>query len=198
MNSINNREWEIYNFENIGGTTEYNNVLINKDIDNYFNQLITKNNVETKSNIKIAYTFDKFYGDYIEHNLLFIVLLIGIIIFLVIRQYIKDFDTFESDSENNNKNNSNLKNENIHINKIKSKNFKNEKKKLIQFKKELDYEKQKILSIIDELSNINDYQSNIISPNQQYLDNYNSENSKNFRDINISEINGVFIEPPFI
>ena len=65
MNSLNNREWELYNFENIAGSTEYDNILINKDIDNYFNDLINKpvisnnNYIITKSN----YTFSKFRLD---------------------------------------------------------------------------------------------------------------------------------------
>ena len=85
MNSLAGREWEIYNFEQLGASSEYDNILINKDIDNYFNDLISKpipiqNNLTIKSN----YNFEKFYYDYIEHNLLFIVLLVGIIIFLII------------------------------------------------------------------------------------------------------------------
>jgi hypothetical protein len=97
MGSLDKREWEIYNFEQMGASTEYDNILINKDIDNYFNELIAKpvlnkNTFISKSN----YNFEQFYLDYIEHNLLFIVLLIGIIIFLIIRYYIKDFDTFDS------------------------------------------------------------------------------------------------------
>ena len=105
----------------MGGSSDYDNILINKDIDNYFNELISKpipnqNTLITKSN----YNFDKFYSDYIEHNLLFIVLLVGIIIFLIIRHYVKDFDTFNTESnilenhknkDNNNNNNNTEYNE---------------------------------------------------------------------------------------
>ncbi len=191
MNSLVNREWEVYNFDQIGGSTEYDNILINKDIDNYFNELISKP-VPTQTNImaKSSYNFEKFYFDYIEHNLLFIVLLIGIIIFLIIRHYVKDFDSFTSNPNNidkeiitdtttnnkiynedneNDEDDENNKNDNkTNNNKSKQKTNKTnqikrkqqiEKIKLINYKKQLDKEKEKILSIIDELSNINDYEN---------------------------------------
>ena len=219
MNSLGGREWEIYNFEQIGGSSEYDNILINKDIDNYFNELISKpisnqNTLITKSN----YNFDKFYSDYIEHNLLFIVLLVGIIIFLIIRHYVKDFDTFNTESnilENHkNEDNNNTIDNNIEyneydvntdknddntddsnddsndsntynkkysskknrLNKLKinevnlmKKKQRSEKIKLINYKKQLDKEKEKILSIIDELSNINDYENTKSKPYPNYL-----------------------------
>lgn len=156
MNSLCGREFELYNI----CSTEYNNALINKDIDNYFNDIINKPiiSIDTKMN-KLNGGFNKFYTDYIEHNLIFIVVLIGIVIFLIIRHYIKDFDTFETEIDNN------IKSKNIlhkkHQNdKIKSEQFESEKLKLINYKNELDKEKQQILSIIDELSNINDYENN--------------------------------------
>lgn len=169
MNSsfTNNRDWELYNFDNMGGTTEYDDLLINKDIDNYFNNLINKSIPNQNPNIiKSNYTFEKFYFDYIEHNLIFIVVLIGIVIFLVIRYYIKDFDSFDSNNELYQEDNKlNQEDKSNEQNQEKIKNIKknkliDEKLKLIKYKKELDREKQKILSIIDELSNINEY-SNI-------------------------------------
>ena len=274
MNLIGERKWELYNFDNIGISSEYNNLLINKDIDNYFNDIISKPIHVPQYNssiIKSNYNLNKFYLDYIEHNLLFIVVLVGIIIFLIIRHYGKDFDRFDSvnniDNTNLNKpnksnkfNKSNKSNKPNKQNDIlkktkklyqeqnekiknKSKKLEIEKNKLINYKMELNREKQQILSIIDELSNINDYNKN----NQIYLDqdintlysnNYNNQmklnnqynnqynniktrahndndnidntisfqddNTSNYYDINkkqndkMNEIDGLYIEPPFM
>jgi hypothetical protein len=211
-NTFGKREWEIYNFDQIGASSEYDNILINKDIDNYFNDLISKPIPPNQTNILVTksnYSFEKFYLDHIEHNLLFIVLLVGIIIFLIIRHYIKDFDTFgteltdeknkeknvveednntntdESDNSNNSNNSNNTVNKNtanknyskkkilnkLKINKLnqikKQQQF--EKIKLINYKKQLDEEKEKILTIIDELSNMNDYESSRLKPYPNYL-----------------------------
>lgn len=180
MNSLNDREWEIYN---IGGSTEYDNILINKDIDNYFNDIINKpvRITNTTTLPKSNYTFDRFYSDYVEHNLLFIVVLVGIVIFLVIRHYVKDFDTFSTDDENkNNTTNttndteksdkkSNTSNKIKKTNELKKQQI--EKLKLIKYKKELEREKQNILTIIDELSNINDYEYRNTKPIEPYLNN---------------------------
>ena len=260
MNSIRERDWELYNFDNIGGSTEYDNLLINKDIDNYFNDIISKPVPETNiSIIKSNYNLNKFYSDYIEHNLVFIVVLIGIIIFLVIRHYVKDFDTFNTNENNNgetqtnannekNKKKQQMRDESI---KNKSKKLEIEKKKLINYKIELDREKQQILTIIDELSNINEYENNRSYYNNQhnqpsiqynqYLDKdinamytnnysnnqmrhlnkinnihtmahndngtnvlYENDNVTNYYDINrtqdkqMNEIDGMYIEPPFM
>ena len=157
MNSLGGREWELYN---IGSSTEYDNLLINKDIDNYFNNIINKPTVQYNSNpIKSNGGLQKFYSDYIEHNLIFIVVLIGIIIFLIIRYYVKDLDTFDTNSSINGKKVEYQKEQSYKQNekfKTKSRKLENEKLKLINYKRELDKEKQQILSIIDELSNIND------------------------------------------
>lgn len=260
MNSIRERDWELYNFDNIGGSTEYDNLLINKDIDNYFNDIISKPVPETNiSIIKSNYNLNKFYSDYIEHNLVFIVVLIGIIIFLVIRHYVKDFDTFNTNENNNGETQTNANNEKNKKKqqrrdesiKNKSKKLEIEKKKLINYKIELDREKQQILTIIDELSNINEYENNRSYYNNQhnqqsnqynqYLDKdinamytnnysnnqmrhlnkinnihtmahndngtnvlYENDNVSNYYDINrtqdkqMNEIDGMYIEPPFM
>jgi len=183
MNSFVGREWELYDFQNVGGSTEYDNLLINKDIDNYFNDIINKPIIQSNSNIsKSNGGLNKFYIDYIEHNLIFIVVLIGIIIFLVIRHYAKDFDTFDADnnkSDNNSYKKILKKTENE---KIKSKKIEIEKIKLFNYKKKLDKEKQQILSIIDELSNINDFENN-----NNYNNNYNNNNNKTY--LNLSKQN---------
>lgn len=264
MNLIEGRKWEFNNFENMGisVSSEYDNLLINKDIDNYFNNIISKPiQISTPQNpIKSNYNLNKFYLDYVEHNLIFIVALVGIIIFLIIRHFGKDHDTFNSDKKPNNisvKNVSDNKNvsddkntekmkkiyqkQNEKINN-RSKKLEIEKYKLANYKIKLNKEKQKILSIIDELSNINDLElSNQNNKNNQiylnqdintiYSNNYNSnvlrnnndilakahndiqakahnDNMDNFQDnyynINkmqndkINEIDGLYIEPPFM
>lgn len=185
MNSIGERDWEIYNYDNIGGSTEYDNLLINKDIDNYFNNIISKPVVQTNTSIiKSNYNLNKFYNDYIEHNLIFIVVLVGIIIFLVIRHYVKDFDTFDADNNKEESDKSTTKrncikkykkqNERI---KNKSKKLEIERNKLINYKIELDKEKQQILTIIDELSNMNEYENNINQYNQYNQQNQNNQNN---------------------
>lgn len=237
MNEFDILNKKIYNFDI---TSEYNNALINKDINHYFDDLISKPNVEqTNIIIKSNYNFSKFYVDYIEHNLLFIVLLIGIVFFLVIRYFIKDFDDekIEKNIENNIENYSDIDNnidnkkeindnkkeinnddellkKKIKIDKLKQKQNL-EKIKLINYKKKLDIEKERILSIIDELSTIND--SGKINSYQNYLGNNNnydnnslllSDNISNFddnfiyRDINknidtSNQIDDFYIEPPF-
>ena len=273
--SYNKREMELYNFKNIGETnnfvksykndiydnklfgafssTEYDNLLINKDIDNYFNNIISKPIPQTDPfMIKSNYNLNKFYSDYIEHNLIFIVVLIGIIIFLIIRYYIKDFDTFNAHEKNTdiNKIKKQYQKQNEKI-KNKSKKIEIDKNKLINYKMELDKEKQQILTIIDELSSINEYenmnqnmnqnnltnqQNNLAYLNQDintlysnnYLDNqskyynkinnihtqahndngdniiYENDNISNYYDINktkdiqTNEIEGLYIEPPFM
>lgn len=204
MENINNRQWEIYNLDNMINSTEYEHNLINKNIENYFDELINKP-IENKPIIiipKSNFSFEKFYKDYIEHNMLFIVLLIGIIFFLIIRYYSKDYDSFDNSNDleikkqnnirynkDNNTDNSDNKLDELIIK--KNKKIKHElnleKKKLFLYKKQLDDEKQKILSIIDELSSINDYSSiknqNLNSVNQVYLKNdINDYYSNNYYD----------------
>lgn len=245
MNLIGERDWELYNFDNIGGSTEYDNLLIDKNIDNYFNDIISKPVPQTNTSvIKTNYNFNKFYTDYIEHNLVFIVVLVGIIIFLVIRHYVKDFDTFDV-NEKTQTNSNNKKNQKKQLRRDerienKSKKLEIERNKLINYKMELDREKQQILTIIDELSNINEYENNRSYNNQymkqdindmysnNYLNNqvkhsnkinniqtmahndngtnvlYENDNVSNYYDVNrtqdkqTNEIDGMYIEPPFM
>lgn len=246
------RDWELYNFDNIGGSTEYDNLLINKDIDNYFNDIISKPVPKTNTSIiKSNYNLNKFYSDYIEHNLVFIVVLIGIIIFLIIRHYVKDFDTNEKEniygeeqSATNGEKNKKRHQKRDDRMENKSKKLEIERNKLINYKMELDREKQQILTIIDELSNINEYENNknyYNGQHNQYLnkdinalysnnysnnqvkhsnkinniqtmahnDNgtnvlYENDNISNYCNVNrtqdkqINEIDGMYIEPPFI
>jgi hypothetical protein len=118
-------------------------LLINKNIDNYFNEII--NITDPPKTYKIANKnnsyFSTFYKDYLENNMLLIFIIFIIIIFLTIRYYSKDIE------------NEYFKN-NINSTKYKKKIIL-QKNNLKKYKKKLDLEKDKILSIIDELSNIN-------------------------------------------
>jgi hypothetical protein len=158
-------------------SSEYNIGLVNHDIDNYFNDLLNKPIPPPAYSIvnKQSYSFSKFYSEYIEHNMLFIVLLIGIVIFLVIRYYVKDMDTELFQPENSSKNTIISKNNNHKKNKDKD-STKITKEQLLNYKKKLDKEKEKIISIIDELSCINNfaqYDSVNKIPNVSYQNNIN-------------------------
>ena len=75
MNSITNKDYEIYDMNNFMKSSDLDNKLINKNIDNYFNDLINKPIEQTNKIInKSNFSFEKIYDEYIEHNLLFIVL----------------------------------------------------------------------------------------------------------------------------
>jgi hypothetical protein len=130
--------------------------LISKNIDNYFNELINKQVVPIP---KKSTSFNIFYKNYIEHNLLLIFIIILIGIFLLFKYYLK---------ENTNDDN--------YYDYKKNKNYKDDdlkKKNKIKKKRELlAKEKNEILSIIDELSELNFEKSKTISKN------YNIDNDK--------------------
>ena len=225
MNFNSKNDYELYDLNN--NSTEHASLLVNKNIDNFFLDLLNKSEPKiNKITIKSQNTLNKFYQDYIEHNLLFFILLIGIIIFLIIRYFSKESENMNQlhdYKENNYKENSK---------KIKQKNRTIKSNDLIKYKKELDNEKKKILQIIDELSNLNNiseidnnYKNNInYIENNNELENANNYIQKNF--INIPQIkdndeqnydnnsvfynfnkindekkdnliNGMYIEPPF-
>lgn len=166
MNYSYNEKFNNNNFK----SSDYNTGLVNHDIDNYFNNLLNKPIPTPTYSIanKQGHSFSKFYSEYIEHNMLFIVLLIGIIIFLIIRYYIKDMDIelFQSEYCTPKKKNKI----------VKTDNYKDMKEQLFQYKKKLDKEKAKIINIIDELSSINNfghYDSVNKIPNVSYQNNIN-------------------------
>jgi len=153
-NSIINKTHETFDFRNnifssVQNFDNINNPLINKNIDDYFNQIINRvEPIKTVNIIKTESFFSRFYNDYIIDNMLLIVILIFICIYLVIRYYTKEFDN----------QNINTKNETKKIlikNKLDKKKLLNTQNKLLNYKKQLDFEKNKIISIIDELSTIN-------------------------------------------
>ncbi len=147
--------------------------LISKNIDNYFNELIKKPITiipKKESSLNI------FYKNYIEHNLLLIFIIIFISIFLLFKYYSK-----ENDDDNDNiidykkeKEITKSKNDNIKkINKLKRK------------KEQLAKEKNEILSIIDELSELNFEKCQNINNS---IDNNN--NNKNYsKEITYDDVN---------
>jgi hypothetical protein len=172
-NSFTNKDYEIYN---INATSDYYNPpLINNKINNFFNDIINKNDQPMMESIitKSNYTWNKFYCDYIEHNLLFIVILIGVVIFCIIRYYSMDLDpgiknnkkkykkhNYDTDTDTDTDSDEYVKKNS----KILRRKY---KLKLDKYKEELYNEKRKILNIIDELSNIN-YENNINTTYSQH------------------------------
>ena len=128
-----------------------NSNLISKNISVYFDDLINKPIITLAPKQS---TMSSFYKNYVEHNLLLIFIIIFIIIFLLFKYYNKNSNDIE------------IKNNEIKNNEIKEKKI-NEKEKKINEKENkllqkinkerelLKKEKSEILSIIDELSEMN-------------------------------------------
>jgi hypothetical protein len=130
------------------------NFLISKKIDTYFNDLIQIPDPPTIKSTKSDYTFAKFYDEYIEHNILLLFIILGLVIFLVVKYFNKYY--YENYDE--------ITSNKIIIKKNKSKEkIKNRDEQ----RKKLEDDKQSILDIIDELSTIN-YQK--INANKQQLE----------------------------
>ena len=174
-----NRDYELYNNNY---TSDYNPGLINPKINTFFNDVLNKPDPVYTSVIKTEQSWNKFYKDYIEHNLLFFIILIGVVFFLIIRYYTLDLDpdkkntdefgNYLDDSDDTDDtdidDNDDKKN-------IKRKLKKKYKSKLKKYKKELYNEKNKILNIIDELSELN-YEDK--SKNQLIRNNYDKQISQ--------------------
>ncbi len=180
MNSYNDLD-----FYNIQSTFKNDkSLLINKNIDNYFNEII--NIPEQPKTFKIINKnnsfFNIFYRDYLENNMLLLFVIFIIIIFLAIRYYTKDMD-------NENFQNNTYRQKNI----LYKKKLNNKKNNLKIYKKKLDIEKEKILNIIDELSNINYELDSIKSNNQNQNIKLNQNNLENsgFNEIKNNLINEV-------
>ena len=99
-----------------------NNPFVSKKIQNYYNDLLLKDN-------KIQ-TNNSFYKEYVEHNILLLIIIVSIVLFLLVRYYSKYTDDDEPAIE-----------------KPKLKSKKNKINKL---------PKKELMSIIDELSTINE------------------------------------------
>ena len=98
-----------------------NNPFVSKKIQNYYNDLLLKDIGKNQSN-------HSFYKDYVEHNILLLIIIISIVLFLAVRYYSKYV-------------------EDPVMEKPKPKSKKNKVNKL---------PKNELMSIIDELSTINE------------------------------------------
>ncbi len=148
-NSLNNRDYELYNYN----SSDYPSGLINKNIDHYFNDILTQPEIKNTSVIaKSDYTWSKFYSEYIEHNILFIIILIGVVIFLIIRYYSLEAEEAENKELDPD---TDTDTDDEFDSKTKKKIKKKYKKKFDKYKQQIDNEKQQILNIIDELSSMN-------------------------------------------
>ncbi len=173
-NPLADRNNEIYN--NYNYTSDYNPGLVNKNINNYFNDVLSKPDPITPAAVKSEQTWNKFYKEYIEHNMLFFIIIIGLVIFLIIRYYTADYDydkrvqdEFDTDlDDTDDDDDDDLGDKKTYKKKLKKK-YKN---KLKNYKKNLYDEKQKILNIIDELSELN-YEDQ--SYNNYVRDNYEKQ-----------------------
>ncbi len=184
--------------------------LISKNIDNYFNNLINKPVVITS---KKTTSFNIFYKDYIEHNLLLIFIIILMGVFLLVKYFSKeeiDNKIYDYTKEYN-------------LIKNKKKKIKN---KLIKERELLIKEKNEILSIIDELSELNIEKINpdnnnvkIYNEDESFIENKilrnkniqnnpfivdayknNNLNSEDYYDVaekNSELINGIYFETPY-
>jgi hypothetical protein len=154
-NSINNLKINSYNDLDYFTKNNVNSIvnqdkslLINKNIDNYFNEIInTKEPIKTYKIInKNNSFFSRIYKDYFENNMLLIFVLFIIIIFLALRYYSKNYNSDNEHFNNNTKIKENL---------LYKKKMIREKNNLKKYKQKLENEKKKIIDIIDELSTIN-------------------------------------------
>ncbi len=152
--------------------------LISKNIDNYFNELIKKPITiipKKESSLNI------FYKNYIEHNLLLIFIIIFISIFLLFKYYSKEND---DDNDNIDYKKEKEKEKEKEITKSKNDNIK-KINKLKRKKEQLAKEKNEILSIIDELSELNFEKCQNINNS---IDNNN--NNKNYsKEITYDDVN---------
>ncbi len=164
-NSLLNRDFEIYNnYE----TTDFNsNPLINPKINDYFTNILNQPEPPKTYSVisKNDFTLKNFYQNYIEPNMLFIIIIIGFVIFLLIRYYTMDYEKKFADDDTDLTNDSD-------DSELGSKSKKKYKTKIKKYKKDLDDEKKKILDVIDELSSINYEERRYYSSLEQ---NYNQQ-----------------------
>lgn len=182
------------NFEVVNNTKS---LLISKKIENYFDDLIKVPDVAQNGGVtSTSFSFSNFYKEYIEHNILLLFIIMCLVIFLIVKYINKHYYSFTTTPIQNDNKYENYKYENysyddddtdeIEENKKKYIKKKLEKQKLLKLKKEnerqkhlLELEKQSIMDIIDELSNINNQK---INKNIKLI---NNENFNNEPDDNI-------------
>jgi uncharacterized membrane protein len=188
-----------------------NSNLISKNISGYFDELINKPIITPPPKQS---TMSSFYKNYVEHNLLLIIIIIFIIIFLLFKYFSKNYynDNIEND-EKIDKNKKEKERKKID----KEREFKL-RQKIQKERQLLEKEKSEILSIIDELSEINYKrvipqtikEENIQPLKKENQINYNNidyeayTNNENYSDDyydikgNKSElIDGVYFETPY-
>ncbi len=142
-----------------------NSNLISKNISGYFDDLINKPIIIQPAKQS---TMSTFYKNYVEHNLLLIIIIIFIIIFLIFKYFSKNTNNDKNDDDEKEK-----KKEKKKIEKEREKKF---REKINKERELLEKEKSEILSIIDELSEIN------YKRNQQNI--YDENSQKNIYDEN--------------
>jgi len=156
-----------------------NSNLISKNISGYFDDLINKPIITPP--LKQS-TMSSFYKNYVEHNLLLIIIIIFIIIFLLFKYFSKNY--FNDNIENDEK---------IEKNKKEKERKKIDKERELKLRQKiqrernlLEKEKSEILSIIDELSEINYKRvipQNIKEENIQHPKKENNKNQINYNNI---------------
>ncbi len=154
-----------------------NSNLISKNISGYFDELINKPIITPP--VKQS-TMSSFYKNYVEHNLLLIFIIIFIIIFLLFKYFTKNSDD-DLETDNKIKEDKKKKEEKK---KEKEKEKERERKFRERINKErelLEKEKSEILSIIDELSEMN--YKRVIPQNIQEEENIEDRRINNNQDI---------------
>ena len=160
---------------------------LSKNMDNFFNNLI-----ETMPNNSNKYynknNSSNFYKEYVEHNLLLLFLL-TILVIIIITYFYWNNDIKKTIEKNNIIEEIPIEKENI------------------DFIDNVD--KETLLSIIDELSSVNEKQYEIqqkLKQKQEYFDNLKSQinnnsggfdNYQNIKDNNIVNIDGVYVQAPY-
>jgi uncharacterized membrane protein len=149
-----------------------NSNLISKNISGYFDELINKPIITSPPKQS---TMSTFYKNYVEHNLLLIIIIIFIIIFLLFKYFTKNsIDDIEKDKEEKKTNKE----------KERERKF---REKINKERELLEKEKSEILTIIDELSEIN--YKRVIPQNIQEKENSEDSRIYNNEDIRINNKN---------
>ena len=163
-----------------------NSNLISKNISGYFDELINKPIITPP--VKQS-TMSTFYKNYVEHNLLLIFIIIFIIIFLLFKYFTKNSN---DELETYNKIKDDKKKEDKKKEKEKERKF---RERINKERELLEKEKSEILSIIDELSEINykrvipqQIQEEEITQEDCINNNQNSRINKNYNKMNYNSL----------
>jgi len=154
-----------------------NSNLISKNISGYFDELINKPIITPP--VKQS-TMSTFYKNYVEHNLLLIFIIIFIIIFLLFKYFTKNSN---DELETYNKIKDDKKKEDKKKEKEKERKF---RERINKERELLEKEKSEILSIIDELSEMN--YKRVIPQNIQEEENLQDGKTNNKKKINYNTL----------